>query len=72
MKNNVMIPELEILTTEISKNRGKEGKGRKIAHIRFALDNYLAARERLERERSRKKTLWYRIGAWFRYNFTAQ
>jgi len=65
---NVMIPELDILINETSKNR----KARKIAHIRFALDNYLTAREKLERDRARKKTWRYRVGAWFRYNFTAQ
>lgn len=61
-----MIPELETLATEINKPRGD----RKIAHIIFSLNQYLTAREKLERERARKKTLWYRINAWIRHGFT--
>ena len=63
-----MIPELVTLTNEINKPRDE----RKIAHIVFCLNQYLTAREKLERERAMKKTLRYRVGAWFRRGFTAQ
>jgi len=63
-----MIPELETLCTEIKKPRNE----RKIAHIIFSLSQYIAAREKIERDRAKKKTWRYRVGAWFRRGFTAQ
>jgi len=65
MTTKTMIPELETLCNEIYKPRGKDGKGRKIIYIIFALKQYIAARERLERERAKKKTWRHRVEAWW-------
>jgi hypothetical protein len=60
-------PELDRLITEINQDRDK----RRIEKIKYALENYLIARQEKELQEAKEKTWRYRIAKFFREGLTA-